>query len=179
LALHQQIVCGNDLSIYDAAEIFDAGWVIEMEDGNYEAAANLVREFFQHPDIQSADVITQVEFRCKLAISLLCGGDEKRAIGIFRSLLRAKYTKRSREIVLLTIRNRLHTFCGIERKKTNVASTSLTRLVRDVVNTLGKKGMIRKSIPTQATYKELCSLLESTYPVEKDTICTFNTVIRG
>jgi hypothetical protein len=164
LQLCRDVVGGGKWTEADFEEarlILNLGWEIAMADRDYRAAADLLRSYLSHPEIDRADATDRTIVRSRLATSLLYVGDEAEALDIYFSLLDRK-TNCDVPIAALNARGYLLEFFE-QCHGADMASVAMTDFVYELVRRLGRGRSPGKRPPGGATYARLIELLDSTF----------------
>lgn len=153
---------GNELAIDDAALLASLGKSIASEKAEHARAAELLRGFFQHPQIDSADSYDWAFLRGCLAGSLLDIGDEAGFIEVMRSVTNHS----DRWVSLHGLRHSrviLMGWCEEGREPADVASEAMTEFVAELASQWRKRKRYstRRRLPNPATYAEIEAELQS------------------
>jgi hypothetical protein len=142
------------------------GWTVAMAANDPRAAVGYMDAFFRNPFLDAADRLTRVSYRCNLAFSLFCAGEEAESLLLYRQLLAVRHRDSAR-LALATARSQLFGYCR-EQFGADTAPEGLAALVRDIAARLRRKRQANRIEPGAARYALLAEVLEATYPAREE-----------
>jgi hypothetical protein len=166
--LWRECVEGERLAATDvdaAACILHLGYYLALNDSDTALAAQRLQRFLDHPQAELLDRANTWAFRCDLAFTALCTGDEARALDTYRSFIEGD-DRRLAGRVMRTTRFYL-LFLFEERDGAELTSEKLTAFVQDLIRRLRRRRTGVKGMPARAPYATLRDLLASTLPAEE------------
>jgi hypothetical protein len=163
--LYEETVAGEKLGTIDvfyAGWILHWGWFLGMQERRFREAAEFLSAYFQHPEVEEADVWTRIEHQCHLATSIMFSGNEAAAVEMLRPLLQDARKSHVQRALMGMQAGLTDYLC--EPPADARALPALADLVEEVVNRLKRRVPKKKRLPENATYGDLQNLLDSTYP---------------
>jgi hypothetical protein len=172
-AMWDDHMAGSNLAktnISDAALICTLGWTLAVQRQDYRTALTRINRWFEHADCLGADPIDADHCRCCHAAALLLAGDQHEAISEYSAILRQPCYKRGMSTIH-SVRNHLRQY-SLEQPAQSAPSEEFSSLVKYVVGLYPGKKRLSKAVNTEtASYGELVSVLEQTYPPDNRFFC--------